>query len=743
MSERHAVFLLNHLQDVNLVRPLVFLAARDLGLRTAFLVSQHFVENDKSLIWQQELNEIGEATVTPTRIFHSGFQAIEFIQGKTGILVAASESNVPAHAPVHEVLRAAPGSFVRVTLQHGFECLGFLHNRAHDLAYGRNVVFAADVICGWSEGARLTSLAESQRSKLYVTGPPVVLQMHGSHTEGRRRDTGLVCENLHSVRLSEGGDFKTAFIEMFNSFCKARARDGQKIVLRPHPGGQFVLKHKIAVPPNVILNNNPIYKVDLASYAYGVSAPSSVLLDMLLAAIPVAVWRDEDGAIDTQNYEGLTEIITLDDWVDFSREAVLHPGKFLDLQKRFLEKQRMPIEPADVYQRFARLFVGAVRDTAAISTYPREMERVLIITTSYDATVHLCLLNPLAPLVGTGEAVTEVVTELQLNEAFGKHARAPIVRKWLQRRFTSFRPTMLVFCRYGGPHADSMLELARDAGIPIIYHIDDDLLNVPIHVGSRKHQHHNDPLRLAAVRHLLDNVDLVYCSTARLLERLESLGIRAPLVSGRISCPGRVIDSATERPIRRIGYMGIDKTQDLDMVLPALVAFLRRNQAIEFHLFGSFIKPASLDEFGGRVTLFSTVPHYEKFLNELSRLKWDIGICPLAPTAFNMCKANNKWIEYTSVAAAVVASRGTVYDDSCADGCGILAHTIDEWLEALEQLTHNPAERFAQVCRAQKKLADEYSTERLRVQVLDVFAQARLRRETLRDEMRRAVESHC
>ena len=740
MSERHAVFLLNHLQDVNVVRPLVFMAARDLGLRTTFLVSHHFVEYDDSLIWQQELKEIGETTVTPIHIFHNELQALQFIQGKTGILVAASESNVPTHAPVHDVLRSAPCSFVRITLQHGFECLGFLHNRAHDLAYGRDLTFAADVVCGWSEGSRLTSLAASQRSKLYVSGPPAVLQMNRPRTERPRGDTGLVCENLHSVRLNADGDFKTGFIEMFNSFCKALAGEGRKVVLRPHPGGQYVLKHKVALPPNAILNNNPIYKVDLAKYAYGVSAPSSVLLDMLLAAIPVAVWRDPAGAIDTRNYEGLAEISTLGDWLNFSREAVSHPDRFIERQQRFLERQEMPTDPADVYQRFAKLFSGAIRDSAAISANALGMERVLIITTSYDATLHLCLLNPLAPLVETGGIATEVVTEVQMNEAFGKRAHEPIVRKWLERHFALFRPTMLVFCRYGGPHADYMLDRARHEGIPVIYHVDDDLLNVPVHVGLKKHQRHNDPLRLDAVRYLLDNVDLVYCSTKRLRERFETLGVKAPLASGSISCPGRVIVTATERPIRRIGYMGIDKTNDLEMVLPALVAFLRRNRDIDFQLFGSFTKPASLDEFGDRVTLFPTVRNYEEFLNELARLNWDIGISPLAQTAFNMCKANNKWIEYTSVGAAVVASRGTVYDDSCANGCGILAATAEEWIAALEKLTHNPAERFAQVRRAQKKLADEYSTERLRVQVLDVFAQARSRRGTLRDEARRAVQ---
>ena len=36
MDRNHAIFLINLVQDVSIVRPLVFLAARDLGLQTGF-----------------------------------------------------------------------------------------------------------------------------------------------------------------------------------------------------------------------------------------------------------------------------------------------------------------------------------------------------------------------------------------------------------------------------------------------------------------------------------------------------------------------------------------------------------------------------------------------------------------------------------------------------------------------------------------------------------------------------------
>ena len=88
-------------------------------------------------------------------------------------------------------------------------------------------------------------------------------------------------------------------------------------------------------------------------------------------------------------------------------------------------------------------------------------------------------------------------------------------------------------------------------------------------------------------------------------------------------------------------------------------------------------------------------------------------------------KANTKWVEYSSVGIAVIASKGTVYDECCSDGSGILAETEDDWFRAMEALVKDPEGRFQQVSRAQQKLARQYSVGRLREQVLAIFSKAR------------------
>jgi tetratricopeptide (TPR) repeat protein len=717
----HAVFLINLVQDVNILRPLVVMAARDLGLVAEVLVTRKFAGRDRLGIWQRELAELGETTGATITVFQDEREAAELLAGNGGIVVAASDTNFEGHRAVHDVMRLAPSSFVKITVQHGFECIGFLQGRDHDLAHGREVTFAADIVCGWSESDRLTAMLDSQRPKLHVSGPTFVLQQPPRAV--KRSQSGIVCENLHSVRFRTAGDFGPDFVGTFEAFCGALARDKREVVLRPHPGGQYVLKNELQLPPNVRLNNHPIYKVDLSRYAYGISAPSSILLDMVVAGVPTAVWRDGGKVIDVGNYRGLTEISSVDDWVEFSREATAHPERFREQQNRFLEQQKMPLDPADVYRRFSTLMAEAAHNPITVAARPTKRERVLFVANGVLPTLQLSFLRPLAALIDAGDIAFDILTEVELRD-FDDSADEG-VNAWLEKRLALLRPSLFVFCRYSGPHVQVMTSWARRRGIPVIFNIDDDLLNIPRAIGDKKHEFHNQPARLATVRHLLDTSDLVYCSTERLRERLASLGCSSPLFAGPIYASGEVIAEALERPVRKLGYMAsADHAHNLDMILPALVAYLRRHPEMTFELFGSIPRPAALDEFGDRVQTAPPIKNYEQFLTEFAARRWDIGLCPLVRIPFNLMKTNGKWVEYTSVGIAVIASRSTVYDDCCADGCGMLATTEEEWLAALEALS-DPAVRHKQVVNAQNKLQREYALPRLREQVEGVFERAR------------------
>lgn len=736
-----AVFLINLVQDVNILRPLLIIAARDFGMDCLLLVSTQFTGRDLFGIWGAELDRLCYDTGARLAYFADDREAQQQLDSY-GVIFAGSESHLHNHVTTHSVFRYAPPGYLRVTLQHGFECVGFHHSADHVRAHGSTASFGADLVASWSGVNQLKSMAASQKHKLVVTGPTAVLQAPVGAVRKTGTEPALVCENLHSVRLSGAGDFKTQFVAAFDEFCRRLAEDSRHVVLRPHPGGQYVLKNKVPLPPNATINNAPMYRMDLRRFACGISAPSSVLVDMLLAGIPTAVWRDREGDMDADNYAGLTTVSTPVEWVDFAQAAVERSEHFLQLQRDFLEKQGLILDSAEVYSRFAEIFRSVLRTEVRPVGALAERERLLFVANAHVPTLQLSFEKPLSPLVNRGQIRTELLTEELLHDQddiVGDPARET---EWLENYLDRYGPSAVIFCRYSGPAYRPILAWAKRRRVPIIYHIDDDLLAIPPEIGAPKHALHNARARLTAVRELLSSADLVYASTEKLRAKLLEYFPELPIVVGKIYCSSTPLANPRPGRAQKVGYMAsADHAHNLDMIFPAIEQMLERNPDVQLELFGSIAIPPQLARFENRVSTAPPIANYNTFLSEFARLGWDIGICPLAPIEFNLMKANTKWVEYTTVGAAVVASRGTVYDECCADGCGILADRPDEWLAGLELLIRDGGERLKMVERAQSKLKAEYTIGALREQVLDVIARAH--RIVKQREQARANQRDC
>ena len=710
--------MIDLVQDVNILRPLVFMATRDFGFEALLLVSGKFAARDVLGIWRSELEQTCAETGARLELFETGLDANRHLQGQ-GLLFTASESHLRNHSTTHDLLRHAPPSYLRVTLQHGFECVGLRHSADHVRAHGETASFAADLVCAWADCNQLASLAPSQRPKILVTGPTSVLQMAPGNARPKAGAPGIICENLHSVRFGAAAKAKTEFVDTFAEFARIMGKQKRRVALRPHVGGQYALNKQLRLPPNVQVENAPLYRLDLRQFSYGISAPSSVIIDMLLAEIPTAVWRDRGGDMDASSYEGLNTVSTAQEWVQFARAAEHDRESILADQDKFLNQQDMPLDPAEVFARFAQIFQAAQRLEVRPAGSVAERERLLFIANGNLPTLQLSFTKPLAPLVARGEIAARLLTEPELRLLDGEDNSAGIER-YLDR----YGPSAIVFCRYSGPAYQPVLDWARREQVPVLYHIDDDLLGIPAVIGERKFAFHNAPERRQAVTDLLKAADLVYASTEALKARLRGYFPDLRVVAGDVYCASTVVRRPSRDGTRRVGYMAsADHAHNLEPVLPAIEQLLDRNPNVRFELFGSIPLPQKLERFGDRVVTNDAIADYDAFLDAFASREWDVGICPLAPIDFNLVKADTKWVEYTAAGAAVVASRGTVYDASCADGCGILASTVEEWAAALDLLVNNGDERLATVERAQAKLASRYTITRLRNQVLEIVAE--------------------
>lgn len=341
-------------------------------------------------------------------------------------------------------------------------------------------------------------------------------------------------------------------------------------------------------------------------------------------------------------------------------------------------------------------------------------KRWLLVANGYIPTLQMWFVDSLKQHYQGGQLFSEILTEQHLEERFGNDLNRAKVGAYVQNVIRELQPEAIIFCRYSGPHVETMLSAASKAGARTIFHVDDDLLNVPLELGETKYAFHNQPARLESVRLLLRKTDLVLSSTRALAARLASYGLRGSIHTAKLSCWGEVLafPVVQSRGRIKIGYMGIDHGQDLRVALDGLIGVLDRYPNVDFELFGKIPKFQELDRFGPRVIAHPPIlSDYEAFLEGFAALRWTIGICPLTDNPFNKLKSINKWVEYTAVGAAVVATGEGIYDDCCAHGRGVLVNSPSEWEAALSRMVEYPDERIEMVRRAQHTVTESYSKE--------------------------------
>lgn len=108
---------------------------------------------------------------------------------------------------------------------------------------------------------------------------------------------------------------------------------------------------------------------------------------------------------------------------------------------------------------------------------------------------------------------------------------------------------------------------------------------------------------------------------------------------------------------------------------------------------------------------------------ELEELRsFDIGIMPLADTAWTRGKCGFKLIQYMSVGRPVVASAvGANLDIMAGSGAGHLARSPQEWSESLRNLIENAELRRELGANARRRITERYSVESVLGTLLELF----------------------
>ena len=358
--------------------------------------------------------------------------------------------------------------------------------------------------------------------------------------------------------------------------------------------------------------------------------------------------------------------------------------------------------------------------------------RLLVFADRHGATQEISFLCALSRWRSAGAASVRILDEPSLGALQAQNGTAS-VGGFLGQQFALCRPNALILSRFCGVEHPQLLALARAAQIPVICHLDDNLLDPPITLGTEIWRRLKHPRRLHALYDIIAEADLVYTSTAALAKAIQSRCNVRQLYAGAIYVGATLTASSGEaRPDGvpskqddeiRIGYMGsASHEHDLEMITPALRRVLEQFPRISLHLFGSVAATDTAQLLADRALLLARVRgNYGDFRQVLGGLEWDIGLAPLRPNEFNNCKAPTKCIEYLEAGIAPIASDSPVYRPLAKKG-GVLLAEAEEWAGAISALVTEEQRRRTIVAAGREVLMRDYSWERLERQVVDVLA---------------------
>jgi len=272
---------------------------------------------------------------------------------------------------------------------------------------------------------------------------------------------------------------------------------------------------------------------------------------------------------------------------------------------------------------------------------------------------------------------------------------------------------------FGRASNDAALDLVRRtkaSGKKVVYDLDDNMYNVspmsphykdfgtmPVQYdsegksgflwedGARGFDVAINRKRRAGFTELIRTVDCITVTTPPLVELYSRFNDNVVMV------PNSIDFTVWEKPPYRweknevrLLYTGASNHQeDWLYVVPVLERLQKKFSNLKIVLVGSDWRNVKNNLDYARIEVHPWVD-YEAYPHMMKTLCPDIGIAPVSSSPFNDCRSSLKWIEYSALKCATVASDYGPYRRDMTDSDnGMLVSTPDEWYDALSWLMEN------------------------------------------------------
>lgn len=262
-----------------------------------------------------------------------------------------------------------------------------------------------------------------------------------------------------------------------------------------------------------------------------------------------------------------------------------------------------------------------------------------------------------------------------------------------------------------------LLEEMVASGKPIIYEVDDWLLDMPEeHVMYGMCQP-----SFEGIEWLLPQCALVTVSTEALAQKVRRYTDKV-FVFPNLLASERLVEPLPHSGHVTIGFAGTSThAKDVEMVSAALKRIYHEYAGqVKFVFWGdvpsSFVGIKDVRKVPEFVT-------YNEYLPELAKLKIDIGVAPLVKSEFNDYKSDLKWLEYSVVGAASVVSDVTSYAALKDSGLAtVVENTEDGWVAGISKLIDDAELRASQAAAARRHVLEHRLLEGRLQELLSRYA---------------------
>lgn len=307
-ARMHVVIVLDLIQDFEVLRPLVTRCAQSPAWSNLWISVSDRVMT--SHLWPQISAYLD---VMQIRWFKpiSPLDVVNVLGSERAVLITASESSANGHKFSHTVCQLAHRKTFKITVQHGYECVGLRHHQAHDASLPEGVRFASDVVFTWSSTDQLTNMHPSDRAKCIPVGivksgaqesavedhiGQRLMQVGGKFAQAASQRRILVAENLHSVRFVDANRYQR-FLEFIRGL---EADSSVNLTLRSHPGKRTLERDDTFKGYDFLTGT--MRAQHFQAFDAFVSPPSTIVLDAVLAGVPTAIWSVREELGDCENY---------------------------------------------------------------------------------------------------------------------------------------------------------------------------------------------------------------------------------------------------------------------------------------------------------------------------------------------------------------------------------------------------------------------------------------------------------